>query len=197
MSEKDIFEGMEGLSGFETDKEGIEKDLFGGTTAKEMIGNSADDPLTNKQLRMIFALGKEMGYEKDEIKGMYEVDSLSSLTIVEAIALIDQMQGHTEEKREKDLSAQTDIEKELEWTRTAGISRIDNSFAKCGHCVSFTGDNTLYQGKCSKNIIRGTYDGRKVIPMTEDCFEFKHGKLIRKTESEVVMPSNDYNPDED
>ena len=171
--------------------------LFGGRDHREVIGNLPSDPLTKKQLRMIFALGNEMGYSKDELKEAYTIESISSLTVKEATDLIEEMIGGVDDKKAQNITAQTELEKTLEWTRSSGVSRIDGRMAKCGHCINFSGENTLCDGKCFKKVLKGTYSGGKVIPMTEDCFEFKHGKLVRKTEKDVVMPSSDYNPDED
>ena len=175
-----FIEEMEGFSDFETDKPGMDTVTFGGMTAKEMIGNLPTDPHTHKQMKMIFALALDLGYKKDDVKDVYNIDSLGDLTIAEAGDLIDIMLNDNGESREQLVNAQTEKEQMLVWTKTAGISKIGGGFAKCGHCCNFTGDNTLCSGKCLEGILKGKYDGNKVIPMAEDCFKFKHGELEGK-----------------
>lgn len=174
--DKDILEKLKEHD--QVSKEEIEKSLFDGKKRKDVVGYLEDDDATEPQKRYIFVLGKQMGLEsKDEIKEYYKIDSISELTFKEAKEIIDEMLIDLGENKEDLSKKQTVKEKNLKWTREAGIDHVGSKFAKCGHCKHFTGDNTLEKGECLKGNKKGKFRGTDVHPMLKDCFSFKHGKL--------------------
>lgn len=160
-------------------------------TGSEDLGFRLDsDDATDAQKRYIFVLGKELGLiNKDEIKNEYGIDSIGNLTFKEAKDIINQMSEDLEMIKDGDTSSInkiTEREKALEWTVDSGVNFVGDSLAKCGHCKFFTGENTSMHGTCDKGIKKGAYHGTERSPMTEGCFEFKHG------EREKVLRAPDY-----
>ena len=167
-----------------------ERDIFGGMTAKEMAGRKPEDPLTSKQRAMIFALGKDMGMTKDDIKDTYMIESISDLTIKGAGDIIDQMLIDTGQAVNLAVERAGEAESKLLWQKQYGIDMMGDSFAKCGHCRSFSGISTLASGHCEKKIFSGTKQGKEVIPLTQGCF-------ISKYADKPVLPGETSTPKDD
>ena len=189
MAKNDILEKLKGHT--EVSSSEVQETLFNGMTREEALGRLRTDPATEPQKRMLFALGKQLGLDKDGIKDTYGIDSISELTIEGIHDVLEQMLEDVGEKKVVDLKDQTDKESKLKWQKNSGVNYVGPGFAKCGHCKNFTGENTLDSGKCALGIRKGTIEGKQVHPLTSDCFEFKHGPLETNIE---VEPEEGFDP---
>lgn len=149
-----------------------------------------EDEATGKQKNYIFVLGRELGLiNKDEIKLEYDIESIGNLTFGEAKELINRMSddlGLIKEGDPERIYRVTEKEMSLEWTVDSGVNFVGDSLAKCGHCKSFTGQNTSMNGTCDKGVKKGAYHGTERAPMLEGCFVFKHGERTK------VLRASDY-----
>lgn len=172
---KDILEKLKDHE--RTSRAEAESTIFQGQTREDVLGRLPDDPATERQKRYLFVLGRDLGLSgKTEIKEAYGIDSISSLTIEGAGEVIDQMHldlGIPLEKRER---APKEKESSGVWHRKSGVNYIGETFAKCGQCVHFTG-GLATDGKCKKEVRKGVFKGKKIHPMTKDCFEYTGGEL--------------------
>lgn len=156
-----------------------ERSIFGGKTQREAIGLFATDPITQEMIRKMFALGRNMGLTKDEIKMTYGFESFKKLTVGEGIELIDKMAKDAGEEPSEDRvlrqtpPSQPKEQKPGVWTKAAGVNLIDGKMARCGQCTS-------HSGVCDKGILKGRVDADKIAPMSGDCFESKFGPLVDK-----------------
>lgn len=158
-----------------------------GKTFRDTIGRTRFDPITDQQLAYIHVLGKELYMDSDEIKHMFEIDSLSALNIGQGIDLINALLGKDQkEVQSGQITKAIEREKLLVWTRTkeSHMNKVGNKVARCGHCVHFTGRCTLETGKCLKGFKPNSFSGELRAPLVENCFEYKHGPLTEKTKKE-------------